>query len=266
MWRLLAESKWKLNSSSFGSRSNSALQMSTADTLKLVLLLDKIHLEAEAIFWCKYCLLRVLGYTWISEDPSTWSLYCSIEQYFDAILWIVYLKTLGYRYCIIYLHFYANTVLWECSDAILWIEYLKPLQHEADVVREDGKHVDHIEGSLQEGHLEQNSILFPANFVLLSEKGTFFGAQANRIRNSRRENFNARVSEYQYSKPKNCLRKINEFSYQVWRTPLWRGRSSSRQGFPGSGEDCEMLWNAFEIQFGIRMSISSTLQITCWSV
>ena len=48
------------------------------------------------------------------------------------------------------------------------IKYLKPLQEEADVVREDGKHVDHIEGSLQEGHLALQSKLsnkFEENFV-----------------------------------------------------------------------------------------------------
>ena len=31
--------------------------------------------------------------------------------------------------------------------------YLKTFQHEADVVRKDGEHVDNIEGSFQEGHL-----------------------------------------------------------------------------------------------------------------
>ena len=57
----------------------------------------------------------------------------------------------------------------------------------------------------------------------------------------------------------------------MWRTPSWRGRSASRQGFPGSDEDCEMLWirwmlwNVFECQSGIAMSINSILQIICCS-
>ena len=69
------------------------------------------------------------------------------------------------------------------------IKYLKPLQEEADVVREDGKHVDHVEGSLQEGHLKSNlytTQVLGANWVV-KKMGTFLGAQANRIRNSRKK-------------------------------------------------------------------------------